>query len=688
MIHRRTLTTAWLASVVVGGLGAGWFVTGYRAARREEAQLVAAARTRAHDRAQTLAAELGRRLGALLDSEDLRPYYHYGNLFHDPRGAHQGVSVTPSPLADRPGDPLIAVHFQVDARGRVTVPPVNDDEPSLSNPIGLADNQRWLAALKAAAPSLGGPSSKDGHAPPVVAVGPKPSPPRPEDAPTEKVRRTKVKEDDGAKPTDAAKPSKVKSARVDKLEASAYLQNFNSTVVFKELQGRGDPGAAPKSPRPASQQASQQAMPPASQQAPQQAVLPPAPSLQASQPAAPSPAALAPPRPRPAPRRLPSPRTAAPPAAMAGPAALSPTGVAIKTEPLLFRTVVVDGKIELAALRQVETPDGILMQGFLIGPSAVSAWLGERADPELPAVLIAGGGEDALESALVPGLDDAWLVGVDPAPALTAAAAEAARTARGFWRTYLPLAALGLGLGVLLVLQVARAERLARQRSQFAAAAAHELRTPLAGLQLYGEMLADGLGHKDRSETYARHVATEAGRLGRVVANVLGFTQLERGALALTPGPGDLAEAARLACARAEPMLSRAGVPVSLALPERLPARFDADAVARVLQNLLDNAEKHGRGGSDRSISITGRRVDDRVELAVVDRGAGVDRRTARRLFSPFVRGRASEAAPGLGLGLALARALCRAMDGDLEHRATPGGGATFVLSLPALGSD
>src|SRR6185436_6152702 len=154
-----------------------------------------------------------------------------------------------------------------------------------------------------------------------------------------------------------------------------------------------------------------------------------------------------------------------------------------------------------------------------------------------------------------------------------------------------------------------RAERLARERSQFAAAAAHELRTPLAGLQLYGEMLADGLGDPGKARDYARRMAEEASRLGRVVSNVLGFSQLERGNLTVHPSPRDAVEVARSALERARPALERAGVEVLLDAPgDPLPARFDEDAVLRILGNLLDNAEKYGRGAASRTVRIAASR--------------------------------------------------------------------------------
>jgi two-component system sensor histidine kinase KdpD len=120
--------------------------------------------------------------------------------------------------------------------------------------------------------------------------------------------------------------------------------------------------------------------------------------------------------------------------------------------------------------------------------------------------------------------------------------------------------------------------------------------------------------------------------------------------------------------------------------PGGLRARFDGDAVGRILQNLLDNAEKYARGSADRTIHVSARAAGGCVEAAVADHGPGLRRGDARRLFQPFRRGHdaGGDRPPGLGLGLALARSLARAQDGDLVVRVTPGGGATFVLTLPS----
>ncbi len=235
-----------------------------------------------------------------------------------------------------------------------------------------------------------------------------------------------------------------------------------------------------------------------------------------------------------------------------------------------------------------------------------------------------------------------------------------------------------------MVWLVARAEKLARERSQFAAAAAHELRTPLAGLQLYGDMLAEGLGDPAKQRDYARRMSEEASRLGRVVSNVLGFSQLERGNLSVDPKVARLDEQLRILCERAEPALDRAGAALSLDVAPELTAKFDRDALARIVGNLLDNAEKYGRDAEDRTIGLSARAAGAGIEVVVTDHGPGIAPQARAKLFRPFTRGVSADGPAGLGLGLALSQSLARAMGGDLEYRATAGGGAAFVLRLAA----
>ncbi len=576
----RTAAAAVLAAVLVGGLVAGWIATGWPSVRAEADAIRRAPRERAAGEVARLASALSARLDGLRAAEAERPYYQYSNLYHDPRGASQGLSVVPSPLATEPDDPLVRTYFQIDAASRLTIPTVNEELPQLSEPGGLADNRKLLTSLRTAVSDLGGGA---------VASAKRPQRPR-----------------QYAEKKQAMNEVASQEPQVQALDPSAYMQNAAPNTVYQQVQKKAPIGLASKG---------------------------------------------------------------------------NASPVEVVTNPLAWRTAKIDGTPHLVATRTVRTPDGALVQGFVIDRAAASDWLDERATG---ARLVASPDDGRGVSAPVEASGGNWQVSIDPSAELVAAAGVADASERAFWRRLVPIALAAAACALVIVVMVARADRLARQRSRFAAAAAHELRTPLAGLQLYGDMLADGLGDPDRARDYARRVADEAARLGRVVANVLGFTQLERGALAVELASGDAADAARRAVDRMRPALEHAGVDLELALPDSLQARFDDDAVQRILQNLLDNAEKYTRDRPSRRVRVSARRAGDSAAIEIADDGPGVPRRAQATLFDAFARGVPDDGPAGLGLGLALSHALARRQGGDLTYADAEGGGAAFTLRLPA----
>ena len=725
---RRAVVAAGLLAALLAGLLGAWFASGWADVRGRQRAVRDAPRLDAEQRGAELAHELRGELAAVIAREVERPYFHYQNLFHDPRAS--AVSVAPSPLAQGSPEPLVLGYFQLDARARATTPTINDDLPELSEPTRLADHRRFRDEVTRSlagelAPRATGPLVASLAAPPPAERSPAPRPtaqrppPRPQPA----------------APASGEAQGQALQAQVVTLDPSSYAQNNTSNSLYvqqrnmppldaasaagerrttagqpaagtsttgRSTAGTGGPTAGtsttgrstagtggPTAGQPAAGTSTTGTSatgtsatgvrvagtagtggPTAGQSA---AGASAAGTSITGSPTAGAPAAAAGPAAAPLQRTVPR-RAAESAAADRGREPSRP--VTITVSPLEWRTVRFAGQPSLVAVRQVETPDGRLAQGFVVDRSSLTGWLATHAGDAIAELRAGDGGT----TEIAPG----WHLEVAPNPrAIAAAAVSATSLARGFVARFVAIGVVAILAALLVVMLVVRAERLARERSQFAAAAAHELRTPLAGLQLYGDMLADGLGDPTKLRDYARRMSEEASRLGRVVSNVLGFSQLERGNLSVDARVAALDDALHELAERARPALDRAGAALALDVASELAARFDRDAVARIVGNLLDNAEKYSRGAADRTIALAARAAGDTVEIAVSDHGPGVPARARARLFRPFARGVDGDGPAGLGLGLALSQSLARAMGGELAYRPAPGGGATFVLTLP-----
>jgi signal transduction histidine kinase len=353
----------------------------------------------------------------------------------------------------------------------------------------------------------------------------------------------------------------------------------------------------------------------------------------------------------------------------------------IQVSPFRWQTGRWKEKPALLALRQVQVAGETYTQGFVVNSGCLSHW--RMSDGGLPASLEPGTPQGPGDAPVpIRGAD--WVVRVDATPALEQARTRAGAIRRQFHTSYAGgLFGALLAGGCVLVL-VQRSGRLAQERARFAAAAAHELRTPLAGIRLHGEMLACSLGNPGRVREYAERITDEAERLGRLVTNVLNYSQVEERRLRLRREPGDLGATVREGLALVEPIVERSGAFLDLEIAPDLPTlSFDRDAVHQIVRNLVDNAEKYGRDAEDRHIEVSVAATADAVLLAVRDHGPGVPPALRGSLFEPFSRPDRDSKASGLGLGLSVVRTLARAHGGDVWHEETPGGGATFVVRLP-----
>jgi len=229
-------------------------------------------------------------------------------------------------------------------------------------------------------------------------------------------------------------------------------------------------------------------------------------------------------------------------------------------------------------------------------------------------------------------------------------------------------------------------ERVDEQRAALLRSVSHDLRTPLSAIRAVAEDLRDGPAYDDatRAELLAT-VCEEAERLDRIVANRLSMSRIEAGAFQPSRQAVDLAELVADRSRRLRALFRQARLQVDL--PADLPlVDGDYSQLDQVVTNLLETAARYAPPGS--TVRVTARpvgegAVDGGVELRVADEGIGVPEWERARVFEPFRRGEGSASS---GVGLAICKAVVDAHGGRISVHRTPGGGATFVVQLPAGG--
>lgn len=220
-----------------------------------------------------------------------------------------------------------------------------------------------------------------------------------------------------------------------------------------------------------------------------------------------------------------------------------------------------------------------------------------------------------------------------------------------------------------------------RLRNSLLAALSHDLRTPLTSLVGLSEALATGqplLPAAQRDLAQALH--EEALRMSNLVSNLLDMARIQSGEVKLNLQWQPFEEVVGSALRASASLLTRHEVQTRLASDLPL-VRFDAVLIERVLCNLVENAAKYTPPGS--RIVIAAEMSGQYLEVAVVDNGPGLPRGQEEALFEKFARGERESATPGVGLGLAICRALIEAHDGSIRAGHSPDGGASIVFTLP-----
>jgi signal transduction histidine kinase len=246
--------------------------------------------------------------------------------------------------------------------------------------------------------------------------------------------------------------------------------------------------------------------------------------------------------------------------------------------------------------------------------------------------------------------------------------------------------AVAMAIGVFLVAGAAAREvRVAELKSNFVASVSHDLKTPLALIQLFAETLELGrVRTPERAQEYYRILNGEAKKLTRLIENILDFSRMEAGLRPYRMEPADLAESVNKVLARMQTQFSQGHFQVTTRVAPDLPRVLaDEGAAEQAIENLLANAMKYS--GEARTIDVEARRDNGHIVISVADHGIGISRREQGRIFRKFYRvQRELGGGPqGTGLGLAIVDHTMRGHGGFVHVESEPERGSTFSLHFP-----
>lgn len=224
--------------------------------------------------------------------------------------------------------------------------------------------------------------------------------------------------------------------------------------------------------------------------------------------------------------------------------------------------------------------------------------------------------------------------------------------------------------------------RLAEQQARVQALIAdisHQTKTPIANILLYAALLGDK-PLPDDCRDCVQALSAQADKLRFLIEALVKAGRLETGVIAVHPKANSVAALVADALSEAAPKAQAKGITLS-GTDVDASACFDCKWTGEALGNLLDNAIKYTPAGGSVTVSVVPYELFCRID--VTDTGIGLTEDESARVFERFYRAPAAHDAPGVGLGLYLAREIAAANGGYIKVSSRPGGGSTFSLFLP-----
>ncbi|WP_186767703.1 sensor histidine kinase [Blastopirellula retiformator] len=226
-----------------------------------------------------------------------------------------------------------------------------------------------------------------------------------------------------------------------------------------------------------------------------------------------------------------------------------------------------------------------------------------------------------------------------------------------------------------------------RRNAEFVSAVSHEMKTPLAGIKAYVELLADGEAEDEETrDEFLQVINSQADRLQRLIDNLLNLARIEAGVVNVNKKPRSLNELLEEAFRIVQPTAEQKNITlVSDLSPMYLGVLVDRDMIMQAAINLLSNALKYTP--NDGRVTLRSRMQDREVVFEVEDTGVGLNSEDCDRVFEKFYRVKKDQKmATGTGLGLPLAKHIVEDVHGgELNVSSEPGVGSTFRIRLPTV---
>jgi signal transduction histidine kinase len=255
---------------------------------------------------------------------------------------------------------------------------------------------------------------------------------------------------------------------------------------------------------------------------------------------------------------------------------------------------------------------------------------------------------------------------------------------RWAWLFFGLVAVVGI---VLTARATARDMLLAHMKSEFVASVSHDLKTPLAKIQLFADTLQSGrVRSREKAENYYRVISAQARKLSIMIGELLDFSKIESGVREYPLEELDLCAVLRSTLEMFEDELSRGQFTVEIDIPDsEVPVLANGEGLQQLFANLISNALKYSPNERFLQVALSTANGWARIELT--DHGIGIPRGEQQKIFGKFYRGKGAVAmaATGSGIGLAIAENVVNAHEGTISVNSVPGQGSTFVVDLPLL---